>query len=47
MELNNKEVGDKFLSINNYEMLYSNDGVDTNDYASLEQDLIYYQMKVI
>ena len=37
MELNNKEVGDKYLSINNYEMLYSNDGVDTNDYASLEQ----------
>jgi curved DNA-binding protein CbpA len=37
MELNNREIGDKFLSINNYEMLYSNDGVDTQDYASLEQ----------
>lgn len=37
MELNNSEIGDKFLSINNYEMLYSNDGVDTQDYASLEQ----------
>lgn len=37
MELNNREIGNKFLSINNYEMLYSNDGVDTSDYASLEQ----------
>lgn len=37
MELNNKEVGNKFLSINNYNLLYSNDGVDTADYASLEQ----------
>ena len=37
MELNNRDIGNKFLSINNYEMLYSNDGVDTQDYSSLEQ----------
>lgn len=37
MELNNRDIGNKFLSINNYEMLYSNDGVDTQDYASFEQ----------
>tara|TARA_A100001015_G_scaffold314829_1_gene425215 strand:+ start:23 stop:919 length:897 start_codon:yes stop_codon:yes gene_type:complete len=37
MELNKKEIGDKYLSITNYNMLYSNDAVDTTDYASLEQ----------
>ncbi len=37
MELNKKEIGNKFLSIANYDMLYSNDGADTSDYASLEQ----------
>lgn len=35
MEINKSEIGDNYLSISNYGLLYSNDGVDTDSYASV------------
>lgn len=37
MEINQSDVGDNFLSISNYNLLYSNKGANSEKYASVEQ----------
>lgn len=37
MEINQSEIGDNFLSISNYDLLYSNKGANSDNYASVEQ----------
>jgi curved DNA-binding protein CbpA len=37
MELNKNDTGAGFLSITNYDMLYSNDGLETDSYSGIEQ----------
>jgi len=37
MELNQTDTGSDFLSITHYDMLYDNNGMDTNSYSSIDQ----------